>query len=133
MHAVVVCITNLCVAVFGFLDGISQPCLVGICTPNPGQMVSQPGVIIFGMDGDDGASSRPTWTRGGSLLVFRQLDQKVCYAQLVTTCSHAEAPCSCRFRSSTSFCWITRLLPPISPFSSAQISLEHASWVGGKA
>ena len=78
MHAIVACVTHIYGTVFGFLDGISQPCLVGICSPNPGQMVSQPGVIIFGMDGDDSASSRPAWTHGGSLLVFRQLEQKVC-------------------------------------------------------
>jgi len=64
---------------FGFLDGISQPAIIGLQAPNPGQMPTRPGTIIFGMDGDGQASSRPSWSVGGSLLAYRQLDQKVGY------------------------------------------------------
>jgi hypothetical protein len=35
------------------------------------------------MDGDGSAASRPAWTRGGSLLVFRQLDQKVSFISIL--------------------------------------------------
>ncbi|KAH7099472.1 dye-decolorizing peroxidase precursor, partial [Auriculariales sp. MPI-PUGE-AT-0066] len=62
---------------FGFLDGISQPAIIGFQDPSPGQAATPPGVIVIGKDGDDQAASRPDWTIGGSFLVFRQLDQMV--------------------------------------------------------
>ncbi|KAH7099486.1 dye-decolorizing peroxidase precursor [Auriculariales sp. MPI-PUGE-AT-0066] len=62
---------------FGFLDGIGQPAIIGFQTPNPGQMPTKPGVIILGMDGDGLATVRPSWSIGGSFMAFRQLDQLV--------------------------------------------------------
>ncbi|KAF5367753.1 hypothetical protein D9758_009861 [Tetrapyrgos nigripes] len=61
---------------FGFMDGISQPAVVGF-TPNihPGQMQVPAGNILLGEDQD--ATTRPDWARGGSFLAFRQLQQKV--------------------------------------------------------
>ena len=44
---------------------------------NPGEQAVPPGIILFGLNGDQLASSRPAWTTGGSLLAFRQLAQKV--------------------------------------------------------
>jgi len=66
---------------FGFLDGISQPALIGFQPPLPGQTVVPPGVIIAGADGDNDAGgnprSRPDWVKDGSFLAFRQLKQLV--------------------------------------------------------
>jgi hypothetical protein len=60
---------------FGFLDGIAQPLVTGLGTPLPGQSVLDPGIILTGESGD--TTLRPTWAKGGSFLVFRQLQQQV--------------------------------------------------------
>lgn len=61
---------------FGYMDGIAQPAIKGFTSsPNPGQFVAQPGIILLGQDGDD--TDRPSWATGGSFMVFRQLKQLV--------------------------------------------------------
>jgi len=60
---------------FGFKDGISQPCVTGVHTCFPGQSVVPPGTLILGAQGD--STSRPSWTNGGSMMAFRQLQQLV--------------------------------------------------------
>ncbi|EJD40094.1 DyP-type peroxidase [Auricularia subglabra TFB-10046 SS5] len=62
---------------FGYLDGIAQPAIIGLNTPLPGQTVVDPGVIITGVGNDPNLSSRPSWAVGGSFLAFRQLEQRV--------------------------------------------------------
>ena len=60
------------------MDGISQPAVQGFTTqPLPGQTVVKPGFFLFGEDGDSLASSRPAWAKDGTLLAFRQLEQRV--------------------------------------------------------
>ncbi|KAF7369765.1 DyP-type peroxidase [Mycena venus] len=61
---------------FGFLDGISNPAIIGFTgTPMPGQSNISAGSILVGETGDSG--SRPAWAKDGSFLVFRQLKQLV--------------------------------------------------------
>ncbi|KAJ7676453.1 hypothetical protein B0H17DRAFT_1170464 [Mycena rosella] len=60
---------------FGFLDGISNPAVQGFQSPLPGQAVVSTGEIIVGENGD--SVTRPSWAKGGSFLVFRQLKQLV--------------------------------------------------------
>ncbi|KAG1849193.1 hypothetical protein F4604DRAFT_94485 [Suillus subluteus] len=68
---------------FGFQDGVSQPCLRGLVIPRPGQIQVDPGVIIMGYPGDpvwDDPTTkvkRPAWTKDGTILVFRKLEQSV--------------------------------------------------------
>ncbi|KAJ7512499.1 fungal peroxidase [Mycena galericulata] len=62
---------------FGFLDGISNPAVVGFQPPLPGQAVVSTGEILVGETGDPVLSSRPAWAKDGSFLVFRQLKQLV--------------------------------------------------------
>jgi len=68
---------------FGFQDGISQPALRGVVAPHKGQTQVDPGVIIMGYPGDpvrDDPSikvKRPAWTKDGTMLVFRKLEQDV--------------------------------------------------------
>lgn len=62
---------------FGFMDGIGQPSVNGFSNALPGQATVNPGVILTGETGDNSASSRPAWTKSGSFLAFRQLQQKV--------------------------------------------------------
>ncbi|KAJ7723390.1 fungal peroxidase [Mycena metata] len=61
---------------FGFLDGISNPAVTGF-TANPmaGQAVVAPGTILLSETGD--ATTRPSWAKDGTFLVFRQLKQLV--------------------------------------------------------
>ncbi|KAJ7698702.1 dye-decolorizing peroxidase precursor [Mycena rosella] len=61
---------------FGFLDGISNPAVVGFRTPLPGQAVVPTGEILVGETGDR-ITGRPSWAKDGSFLVFRQLKQLV--------------------------------------------------------
>ncbi|KAF8319031.1 Dyp-type peroxidase [Clavulina sp. PMI_390] len=62
---------------FGYLDGISNPGVNGFTTvAQPGQAVVPPGVILTGRSGDS-VTNRPSWTRDGSFLVFRKLQQYV--------------------------------------------------------
>ncbi|KAL0576965.1 dye-decolorizing heme-containing peroxidase [Marasmius crinis-equi] len=60
---------------FGWIDGIAQPVVRGFKPPNPGQAELEPGVILLGEQGD--LTERPSWTKSGSFLVFRQLKQYV--------------------------------------------------------
>lgn len=67
---------------FGFQDGISQPAPRGLVAPRPGQIQVDPGVIIMGYPGDPvlddpNKVKRPSWTKDGSMLVFRKLEQSV--------------------------------------------------------
>ncbi|KAG1808030.1 uncharacterized protein BJ212DRAFT_717510 [Suillus subaureus] len=68
---------------FGFQDGISQPCLRGLVIPRAGQIQVDPGVIIMGYPGDPvrddptNRAKRPAWTKDGTILVFRKLEQSV--------------------------------------------------------
>ncbi|KAK7015876.1 dye-decolorizing heme-containing peroxidase [Paramarasmius palmivorus] len=63
---------------FGYMDGISQPHVQGFEDgPRPGQTTIQAGIILTGEAGDDLLDSRPAWTKGGSFLAFRQLQQRV--------------------------------------------------------
>jgi Dyp-type peroxidase family len=61
---------------FGYMDGISQPGINGFTTqPMPGQTMIDAGHILLGESGD--STSRPSWAKDGSFLVFRQLKQFV--------------------------------------------------------
>lgn len=62
---------------FGYKDGISLPAVNGIQKPLPGQLVVDPGVLLLGQPGDTVATSRPSWAKNGSILVYRHLDQLV--------------------------------------------------------
>ncbi|KAG8775972.1 hypothetical protein FRC12_001166 [Ceratobasidium sp. 428] len=72
---------------FGYMDGISQPALRGLTDFDnvPEIMWRDPGVIIMGYNGDpnfDGKDPvtyppRPDWTKDGSFMVFRKLEQDV--------------------------------------------------------
>ncbi|KAF8630219.1 hypothetical protein AX15_003045 [Amanita polypyramis BW_CC] len=71
---------------FGWKDGISQPAIKGIAQPKSGQRVVKPGVIILGYPGDPvydnkDAVARPEFTKDGSFLVFRKLEQNVLYLE----------------------------------------------------
>jgi deferrochelatase/peroxidase EfeB len=88
---------------FGWRDGISQPALKyvtsfsshstvlnqfvrGIGHSKPGQRVVKPGVVIMGYPGDpvyDNKDSvaRPGFTKDGSFLVFRKLEQNVLFLE----------------------------------------------------
>lgn len=66
------------VTVFGYLDGIAQPAVLGFnINPEPGQQLVLPGVILAGQLGDTLIASRPAWAKDGSFLAFRQLQQLV--------------------------------------------------------
>jgi Dyp-type peroxidase family len=63
---------------FGFLDGISNPVVIGFDTViNPGPSPVDPGVIVTGQTGDPGLSIRQDWSTDGSFAVFRYLFQEV--------------------------------------------------------
>jgi len=74
---------------FGFLDGVSQPGVLGVTPPSdpinnpqqgaPGQDLIQPGEFVLGYDTQSGPAPEPSpaWTRDGSYLVFRRLRQDV--------------------------------------------------------
>ncbi|KAK7681872.1 hypothetical protein QCA50_015221 [Cerrena zonata] len=69
---------------FGYKDGVSQPSIRGLTEPRTGQLQCDPGVIIMGYKGDSVFDStdpkvakRPAWTKDGSLMVFRKLEQDV--------------------------------------------------------
>ncbi|GLB42844.1 putative peroxidase [Lyophyllum shimeji] len=62
---------------FGFLDGISNPSVIGFDkNPNPGPKQVRAGVLVTGHDGDP-VPTRPAWAVDGSYLAFRYLFQKV--------------------------------------------------------
>ena len=60
---------------FGWLDGVSQPGVIGLATPFPGQRQLDPGLFAFGY----GVTSTPPlpWMSNGSFMVFRRLKQLV--------------------------------------------------------
>ncbi|KAJ8507743.1 dyp-type peroxidase [Pleurotus djamor] len=63
---------------FGYLDGISQPAVAGFATSVfPGQSLIFPGTILANEIGDPLLGARPGWTKWGSFLAFRQLQQFV--------------------------------------------------------
>ncbi|KAG6897982.1 hypothetical protein C0992_007936 [Termitomyces sp. T32_za158] len=63
---------------FGFLDGISNPSVIGFDnSPNPGPKPVRAGVLVTGHEGDPNTSPRPTWAMDGSYLTFRYLFQQV--------------------------------------------------------
>ncbi|KAK0468764.1 peroxidase TAP [Armillaria novae-zelandiae] len=63
---------------FGFLDGVSNPSVIGFDTnPPPGPKPVRAGAILAGEDGDSRAATRPGWAKDGSFLVFRYLFQLV--------------------------------------------------------
>ncbi|KAG9123423.1 hypothetical protein FRC07_014957 [Ceratobasidium sp. 392] len=68
---------------FGFQDGISQPAPRGVVAPHKGQTTVDPGVIVMGYPGDPVRDDptikvkRPAWTKDGTMLVFRKLEQDV--------------------------------------------------------
>ncbi|KAG6809521.1 hypothetical protein H0H92_015934, partial [Tricholoma furcatifolium] len=69
---------------FGWRDGISQPALENLGEARPGQRVIKPGVIIMGYPGDPAIDdprtlARPSWTKDGSFMVFRFLEQNVLF------------------------------------------------------
>ncbi|KAK7466222.1 dye-decolorizing heme-containing peroxidase [Stygiomarasmius scandens] len=62
---------------FGFMDGISQPAVQGFTQqvlPGQGDLLPA-GEFLVGESGD--STTRPSWAKGGSFLVFRQMQQKV--------------------------------------------------------
>ncbi|KAM6499969.1 hypothetical protein JOM56_005477 [Amanita muscaria] len=62
---------------FGFLDGISNPAVIGFDTnPPPGPAPVRSGIILLGHDGDD-VPTRDPWMVDGSFLAFRYLFQLV--------------------------------------------------------
>jgi len=90
---------------FGWRDGISQPRLLssmlplshftllsfnhlyrGIGHSKPGQRIVNPGVVILGYPGDPvyddkDAVARPDFTKDGSFMVFRKLEQNVLFLE----------------------------------------------------
>ncbi|THU91463.1 Dyp-type peroxidase [Dendrothele bispora CBS 962.96] len=71
---------------FGWRDGISQPALKGIAHSKPGQRIVNSGVTIMGYPGDpvhdnNNAIARPEFTKDGSFMVFRKLEQNVLFLE----------------------------------------------------
>ncbi|KAK2462146.1 hypothetical protein APHAL10511_005844 [Amanita phalloides] len=68
---------------FGYMDGVSQPAMRGVVAPHRGQIQVDPGVILMGYKGDpvledpNNTTKRPAWTKDGTMLVFRKLEQDV--------------------------------------------------------
>lgn len=61
---------------FGYLDGVSQPAVLGIDErPFRGQEIVRQGIILLGREGD--TVQRPIWALDGSFLAFRYLSQLV--------------------------------------------------------
>jgi len=60
---------------FGWLDGVSQPGIIGLTSPFPGQRLLDPGFFTFGY----GPTANPQlpWMKNGSFMVFRRLKQLV--------------------------------------------------------
>ncbi|KIM71740.1 hypothetical protein PILCRDRAFT_16772 [Piloderma croceum F 1598] len=64
---------------FGFDDNLSQPPIKGFDTPNTGEQLTEPGLILIGEEGNAPLSgvTRPAWAKDSSFLVFRKLQQLV--------------------------------------------------------
>ncbi|KAK0199303.1 hypothetical protein DFS33DRAFT_1233575, partial [Desarmillaria ectypa] len=63
---------------FGFLEGISNPSVIGFDkNPPPGRKPVRAGALLTGEDGDLRAATRPGWAKDESLLVFRYMFQLV--------------------------------------------------------
>lgn len=62
---------------FGFLDGISNPSVIGFDKPLPGPKQIRSGALILGHEGDPEIASRAPWVVDGSFLAFRYLFQNV--------------------------------------------------------
>ena len=61
---------------FGYLDGVSQPAVLGVDeTVLLGQETVRQGIILLGREGD--TTTRPSWALDGSFLTFRYLSQLV--------------------------------------------------------
>jgi hypothetical protein len=64
-------------------DEVDDPFVSGLVVPRPGQIQVDPGVIIMGYPGDPVLDDprvkvkRPSWTKDGTILVFRKLEQSV--------------------------------------------------------
>lgn len=66
------------IASFGFLDGVSNPSVIGFDTdPPPGPEPVRAGALLAGDLADPRAATRPAWAKDGSFLVFRYLFQLV--------------------------------------------------------
>lgn len=64
---------------FGFLDGISNPSIIGFdnLTKPPGPEAVNPGILLTGHQDDLLQAQRASWATDGSFLVFRYLFQNV--------------------------------------------------------
>ncbi|OSX60769.1 hypothetical protein POSPLADRAFT_1146641 [Postia placenta MAD-698-R-SB12] len=70
---------------FGYKDSVSQPAPRGLVKPHKGQLQCDAGVIICGYKGDpifdnpylSPSEKRPGWTKDGTFMVFRKLEQDV--------------------------------------------------------
>ncbi|KAJ2930780.1 dyp-type peroxidase, partial [Candolleomyces eurysporus] len=63
---------------FGYLDGVSNPTIIGFDkNPPPGPKPVQAGVILLGQEGDQNKNDREPWMIDGSFLAFRHLLQNV--------------------------------------------------------
>lgn len=68
---------------FGYLDGVSQPAVLGVDQNlHRGQETVRQGIILLGREGDsvaedNGVDRRPSWSHDGSFLCFRYLFQNV--------------------------------------------------------
>lgn len=51
--------------------------LRGLIKPRKGQLQADAGVVIMGYKGDPYLNQRPAWTKDGTLMVFRKLEQDV--------------------------------------------------------
>ncbi|TFK20175.1 Dyp-type peroxidase [Coprinopsis marcescibilis] len=61
---------------FGFLDGVSNPSVIGFDPILPGPAQVRPGILLTGQDGDP-IQNREPWAVDGSFQVFRYLFQEV--------------------------------------------------------
>lgn len=58
-------------------------CVRGLVAPRPGQIQVDPGVILMGYKGDPvlddprGLIKRPAWTKDGTVMVYKKLEQSV--------------------------------------------------------
>jgi hypothetical protein len=71
---------------FGYLDGVSQPAVLGVDAKLPlGQETVRQGIVLLGREGDEilaqnkppTPNKRPSWALDGSFLCFRYLFQRV--------------------------------------------------------